>query len=78
MTKTFDYLKVNSHTATSDLINQAFSAGLLPVITKPTRVTHSTATLIDIIYVKLNTRVRLTPLGHYYIISLIIYRFVLT
>ena len=56
----FDYLKINSHTATSDLLNQAFSAGLLPVITKPTRVTHATATLIDNIYVKLNTHVRLT------------------
>jgi hypothetical protein len=48
----FDYLKVNSHKNSADLLNQFFSSGLLPCITKPTRITHTTATLIDNIYVK--------------------------
>ncbi len=47
----FNYLKINSHNPTLDLLNQAFSHGLLPCITKPTRITHNTATLIDNIYV---------------------------
>ena len=53
----FDYLKINDHTHTSDLFNAFISNGLVPVITKPTRITHNTATLIDNIYIKLqNTR----------------------
>ncbi len=47
----FDFLKINSHGATPDLSNKAFSSGLLPTITKPTRITHSSATLIDNIYI---------------------------
>jgi hypothetical protein len=48
----FDYLKIHSHKNTADLLNQFFSCGLVPCITKPTRITHSTATLIDNVYVK--------------------------
>ena len=47
----FDYLKINTHKNTSDLLNQFFSNGLVPCITKPTRITHTTATLIDNMYV---------------------------
>ncbi len=42
----FDMLKINSHRTTSDMLSHALSAGLIPCITKPTRVTQSTATLI--------------------------------
>ncbi len=45
-----DYLKINDHTNTADFLNMNFSAGLMPMITKPTRITHKTATLIDNIY----------------------------
>jgi len=46
-----DYLKINEHKHTSDLFNNFISNGLIPVITKPTRITHNTATLIDNIYI---------------------------
>lgn len=48
----FDYLKIHSHKITSDLLTSFFEVGMIPTITKPTRITHSTATLIDNIYVK--------------------------
>jgi hypothetical protein len=48
----FDYLKINTHNNTADLLNIFFACGLVPCITKPTRITHTTATLIDNLYVK--------------------------
>ncbi len=45
-----DYLKINEHTNTANFLNMNLTNGLLPTITKPTRVTHQTATLIDNIY----------------------------
>jgi hypothetical protein len=45
-----DLLQFNKHTATDDFINNVFSQSYIPVITKPTRVTHTSATLIDHIY----------------------------
>ena len=48
----FDYLKVNSHNNTSDLLD---AVGVLPTIRKLTRITHASATLIDNIYVKCDT-----------------------
>ena len=35
------------------------SAGFLPTITKPTRITHCTATLIDNIYIKTSKQIKL-------------------
>ena len=49
----FDLLKINSNTNVSDLYTEFLSHGLVPTIDIPTRVTHSSATLIDNIYVKL-------------------------
>lgn len=49
----FDYVKLDNHTNTSILFNIFVSAGLVPTITKPTRITHTSATLIDNIYIKL-------------------------
>ena len=43
----FDYVKVNSNGNVSELLDVFFTQGILPTITKPTRITHSSATLID-------------------------------
>ncbi len=40
-----------SHRNTSDLLDAFIGGGLAPCITRPTRITNSTATLIDNIYV---------------------------
>jgi len=45
-----DLLRINSHSPTENYINMIYTNGLLPVITKPTRITNHTATLIDHIY----------------------------
>ena len=42
----FDLLKTESHKQTAALLNNAFANSLLPTITKPTRITHSSAILI--------------------------------
>ena len=51
----YDYLKINSHNNTSDLLDAFVAAGVLPTITKLTRITRASAILIDNIYVKCNT-----------------------
>ena len=43
-------LKFEVHRRTDDYLNNLFSHGFLPVISKPTRVTNISATLIDHIY----------------------------
>ena len=48
----FDYLKVNEHKNTSDLLNVVFTAGILPTVSRPTRITHTSATVIDNLYIK--------------------------
>ena len=50
----FDYMKINKHNNTLNLFNNFLTAGMIPTITKPTRITHKTATLIDNIYVTCN------------------------
>jgi exonuclease III len=47
----FDYLKTENHENTSKLLDINLNYFMLPTITKPTRITHSTATLIDNIYI---------------------------
>ena len=42
-----DFLKVGTHSKTEDYLNMLYSSNLLPVITKPTRITSHTATLVD-------------------------------
>ena len=51
----FDYLKIDNHKNTEDLLNTFMSNGLIPTITKPTCITDTSATLIDNIYVSSNT-----------------------
>lgn len=48
----FDYLKIDTHENTLDLFNLFIASDLVPTITKPTRITHTSATLIDNIYVR--------------------------
>ena len=45
-----DLLQFNKRNLADDVINSTFSQSLVPVITKPTRVTHTSGTLIDHIY----------------------------
>ena len=48
----FDFLKIKEHKNTSDLFELFISQGVLPTITRPTRITSKTATLIDNIYIQ--------------------------
>ena len=45
-----DLLKVNIHAKTNEFVNDVISQGFLPKITRPTRITSHSATLIDHIY----------------------------
>ena len=45
-----DLLKCTVHSKTNEYIDNIFSRGFLPIITKPTRVCSTAATLIDHIY----------------------------
>ncbi len=49
----FDFMKLSEHRPTSDLFDNFISNGFIPVITRPTRITHSSATLIDNLYINL-------------------------
>ena len=46
-----DFLKIDRHENTGKFLELNLSMNILPTIYKPTRVTHSTATLIDNIYI---------------------------
>ena len=48
----FDYLKIATHDKTADLFNRFMSCNMIPTITKPTRITATSATLIDNIYTR--------------------------
>ena len=50
----FDLLQTDSHIPTTNLLNLIFTNSFVSTITKPTRVTHTSATLIDNILVKSN------------------------
>ena len=49
-----DLLKVDSHRSTHDYLEFIYSYSLMPTIYKPTRITESTATIID--HIVTNTR----------------------
>ena len=51
-----DLLQYSKHKKTNDYLDTIFSLGYLPVITKPTRVCPSSATLIDHMYTNSLTR----------------------
>ena len=46
-----DLLKYNEHSVTWEFIESNLDLGLFPQINRPTRITHSTATLIDNIFI---------------------------
>jgi len=48
----FNYLNVERHGNTRDLLNLFITNGFISTITKATRICHSTSTLIDNIYTK--------------------------
>ena len=47
----FNLLQIDSHAKTKELLDIFLSSNLVPSITKPTRITHSSSTLIDNIYI---------------------------
>ena len=49
-----DLLKSETHQPTNDFIQYNLDFGLVPTVTRPTRITQSTATLIDNIFVSQN------------------------
>ena len=52
-----NFLKFNEHTQTEEFLDMLYANNILPIITKPTRLTDHTATLIDhIIIYKLFTK----------------------
>ena len=49
-----DFLKADKHHATNDFIQSNLDFGLIPTVTRPTRITNTSATLIDNIIVSQN------------------------
>ena len=49
-----DFLKADKHQATNDFIQSNLDFGLIPTVTRPTRITNTSATLIDNIIVSQN------------------------
>lgn len=50
-----DLIKFRNHVATNDFLNLMISEGFLPAITKPTRITDTSSTLIDHIFVNVKS-----------------------
>ena len=55
MDQNFNYLNINTHKPTSDLLNIFMCNGFLPTVTLPSRITEKSSTLIDNVYIKTNT-----------------------
>ena len=51
MDHNLDLLKSNNHSATQKCLDMLIDNGLLPTITRPTRITQQSATLIDNIFI---------------------------
>ena len=47
-----DFIKLTQHTLTENFLELNLSSCIIPTITKPTRITHQTATLIHNIYLR--------------------------
>ena len=54
MDHNYDLLKLGTHKKTQSFIETLLNLNLYPTITRPTRITHSTATLIDNIFILAN------------------------
>ena len=59
MDHNLDFLKNHIHSSTQQFINLNFDHDLFPVITRPTRITHTSATLIDTYSLNRNLMVKL-------------------
>ncbi len=55
----FDLLKFAEYPPSSELLESIFSNSFLPTCTKPTRITHTSATLIDNLFIKYNNKYEL-------------------
>ena len=53
MDHNMDFLKASKHSNTQDFLDYNIEMNLLPVITKPTRITDTSATLIDNIFISI-------------------------
>ena len=51
-----DLLKYDSHNKTNDFVDDIFAHGMLPLITKPTRITNHSATIIDHIHTNIQDK----------------------
>ncbi|KAK2140405.1 hypothetical protein LSH36_1367g00017 [Paralvinella palmiformis] len=49
----FDYMNIEHHGITGDLLGAFIYSGFVPTITKPTPITYNKGTLINNIYVKM-------------------------
>ena len=49
-----DLLKYDVHQKTKDFVDDIVALGFIPIITKPTRITNHSATLIDHIYTNIS------------------------
>jgi len=54
----FNFLKTDTHIPTTSLLYSIFTNSFVAIITKPTRITHNSVTLIDSILVKTNNNTR--------------------
>ena len=52
-----DFMHIYTYPPSAELLNTLLTHSLIPTITKPTRITHRSATLIDNIYLKMNTKI---------------------
>ena len=71
-----DLLKFSTHNKTNEYLDKTFSQGCMPIITKPTRVTPYSSTLIDHIYINKQTNttsgiIRTDIADHFGIFSII-------
>ena len=57
-----DLMKAHIHKQTSEFLELNLTSDLTPCITKPTRITHTTATLLDNIFVSPKLQQNLSPL----------------
>ena len=55
----FDLLKIDQNKNTQDIFDTFITNGFFPTITKPTRITHTTATLIDNIYISTKRKINI-------------------
>eukprot|EP00918_Siedleckia_nematoides_P106344 GHVU01232093.1.p1 GENE.GHVU01232093.1~~GHVU01232093.1.p1 ORF type:complete len:100 (-),score=3.31 GHVU01232093.1:85-384(-) len=54
MDQNMELKKINNHASTSDFLDINLNNSIIPTILRPTRITHSSATLIDNIYISQN------------------------